>query len=120
MTRAVLPRPARVFFVSMMDAGEGLHGEGLPMQARSAAVIADAYQIQCHQAWCTTFVAGGFLVSSAALFAITAGVRPCGWVDAWVRCARCALFVACAVPAPRVPATSVLPCAAAPMARCRP
>ena len=85
------------------------------MQARSAVLTAAAYQIQCHQAWCTTFVAGGFLVSSAALFAIAAGVRPCGWVDAWVRCARCALFVACAVPAPRVLATSVLPCAAAPM-----
>ena len=68
--------------------------------------VAD-YQNQCHQAWCTTFVAGGFLVSSAALFAITAGVRPCGWVEACAMCGRCAALVACTVPAPRVLATSV-------------
>ena len=56
------------------------------------------YQNQWYQAWCTAFVEGGFLLSSA-LLAITVGVSPCGLVAGCIVWVRWALFAPCALTA---------------------
>src|SRR5580765_5337320 len=93
VTRAVLPRAARVFLST-------LHSD---------------HQIQCHHAWWTGCVEGGFLCSAAALFAITVGVSACGLAaDGCTACARCAAPLApCAPAVPCVPAISLPLCIAA-------